>query len=47
MAVEKFGALHILYNNAGIALPFEDGFTPTIEPEIWDKVIRDANIQIA
>jgi NAD(P)-dependent dehydrogenase (short-subunit alcohol dehydrogenase family) len=39
-AVEKFGALHVLYNNAGIALPFEDGFTPAIEPEIWDKVIR-------
>jgi NAD(P)-dependent dehydrogenase (short-subunit alcohol dehydrogenase family) len=39
-AVDKFGALHILYNNAGIALPFEDGFTPAIEPEIWDRVIR-------
>ncbi|HUI27679.1 MAG TPA: SDR family oxidoreductase [Candidatus Kryptonia bacterium] len=39
-AVDGFGALHILYNNAGIALPFEDGFTVRIEPEIWDKVIR-------
>lgn len=35
-----FGALHILYNNAGVAWPFKDGFTPTIEPEMWDEVIR-------
>ena len=39
-AVDAFGALHILYNNAGIAVPFEDGFTPAIEPEAWDRVIR-------
>ena len=39
-AVSVFGALHILYNNAGIALPFEDGFTLRVEPEVWDKVIR-------
>jgi NAD(P)-dependent dehydrogenase (short-subunit alcohol dehydrogenase family) len=39
-AVEAFGALHILYNNAGVAWPFKDGFTPAIEPEIWDDVIR-------
>jgi NAD(P)-dependent dehydrogenase (short-subunit alcohol dehydrogenase family) len=39
-AVDAFGALHILYNNAGIAIPFEDGFTPAIEPEVWDRVIR-------
>jgi len=39
-AVGAFGALHILYNNAGVALPFKDGFTPAIEPEIWDMVIR-------
>ncbi len=39
-AVDAFGALHILYNNAGIALPFEDGFTPNVEPEAWDRVIR-------
>ena len=32
-AVDAFGALHILYNNAGIAWPVEDGFTPAIEPE--------------
>lgn len=39
-AVEAFGALHILYNNAGIAVPFQDGFTPAVEPEVWDRVIR-------
>jgi len=39
-AVSTFGALHILYNNAGIALPFQDGFTPAIDPEVWDRVIR-------
>jgi NAD(P)-dependent dehydrogenase (short-subunit alcohol dehydrogenase family) len=39
-AVDVFGALHILYNNAGIALPFEDGFTARVEPEVWDRVIR-------
>ena len=36
-AVDAFGALHILYNNAGVAWPFEDGFTPAIEPEVWDR----------
>jgi len=39
-AVEAYGALHILYNNAGIALPFDDGFTPRIDPAVWDRVIR-------
>jgi meso-butanediol dehydrogenase / (S,S)-butanediol dehydrogenase / diacetyl reductase len=38
--VEAFGAVHVLYNNAGVALPFEDGFTPAVEPEVWDRVIR-------
>jgi NAD(P)-dependent dehydrogenase (short-subunit alcohol dehydrogenase family) len=38
--VGDFGALHILYNNAGVAWPFKDGFTPAIEPDIWDQVIR-------
>ena len=38
--VAAYGALHILYNNAGIAVPFQDGFTPAIEPEVWDRVIR-------
>ena len=39
-AVATCGSLHILYNNAGIALPFDDGFAPRIDPQIWDKVIR-------
>ncbi len=39
-AIETFGALHILYNNAGVAWPFKDGFTPAVEPDIWDDVIR-------
>ena len=39
-ALDAFGALHVLYNNAGIAWPGRDGFTPAIDPEIWDTVIR-------
>jgi NAD(P)-dependent dehydrogenase (short-subunit alcohol dehydrogenase family) len=39
-AVEAYGALHILYNNAGVAWPGRDGFTPAIEPDDWDTVIR-------
>ena len=27
-AVDAFGGLHILYNNAGVAWPGRDGFTP-------------------
>jgi NAD(P)-dependent dehydrogenase (short-subunit alcohol dehydrogenase family) len=38
--VVAYGALHILYNNAGIALPFDDGFTPHVDPAVWDRVIR-------
>ncbi len=38
--VAAYGALHILYNNAGIALPFDDGFTVRIDPAVWDRVIR-------
>lgn len=38
--IATYGALHILYNNAGIALPFDDGFTPRVEPAVWDRVIR-------
>ena len=40
VAVERHGALHVLFNSAGIALPFADGFAADIEPETWDKVIR-------
>lgn len=39
-AVDAFGALHVLYNNAGVAWPGRDGFTPAIDPAVWDEVIR-------
>ena len=39
-AVQRHGALHVLFNSAGIALPFADGFAADIEPQTWDKVIR-------
>jgi NAD(P)-dependent dehydrogenase (short-subunit alcohol dehydrogenase family) len=39
-AMERFGALHVVYNNAGVALPGQDGFAPDMDPEIWDRVIR-------
>ncbi|HVM95235.1 MAG TPA: SDR family oxidoreductase [Candidatus Acidoferrales bacterium] len=38
--VAVYRKLDILYNNAGIALPFDDGFAPRIDPAIWDRVIR-------
>ena len=34
-AVERFGGLHILYNNAGVMLP-EDGSVDATEERIWD-----------
>jgi NAD(P)-dependent dehydrogenase (short-subunit alcohol dehydrogenase family) len=39
-ATNAFGALHLLYNNAGVAWPGRDGFTPDIDPAVWDEVIR-------
>lgn len=39
-AVDAFGAIHVLYNNAGIAWPGRDGFTPAIDVDVWDAVIR-------
>jgi NAD(P)-dependent dehydrogenase (short-subunit alcohol dehydrogenase family) len=39
-AVEAFGAVHVLYNNAGVAWPGRDGFTPMIDVDVWDTVIR-------
>ncbi len=39
-AVERFGALHVLYNNAGVALVGKDGFSPDVPPEVFDQVIR-------
>ena len=38
--VAHFGALHIVYNNAGVALIGQDGFSPDMDPEVWDRVIR-------
>jgi NAD(P)-dependent dehydrogenase (short-subunit alcohol dehydrogenase family) len=37
--VERFGRLDILHANAGVSLAFEDGFSPNIDPAVWDKVI--------
>jgi NAD(P)-dependent dehydrogenase (short-subunit alcohol dehydrogenase family) len=37
--VDELGGLHVLHNNAGIALPMADGFAPDVEPEVWDRVI--------
>ena len=34
-AVERFGGLHILYNNAGVMLP-DDGSVDTTDERIWD-----------
>jgi NAD(P)-dependent dehydrogenase (short-subunit alcohol dehydrogenase family) len=34
-AVERFGALHILYNNAGVMMP-EDGSVDSTDERIWD-----------
>jgi NAD(P)-dependent dehydrogenase (short-subunit alcohol dehydrogenase family) len=39
-ALAAFGALHVLYNNAGVAWPGRDGFTADMEPAAWDEVIR-------
>jgi len=37
--VERFGRLDVLHANAGVSLPFADGFSPMIDPATWDKVI--------
>lgn len=36
-AVERFGGLHVLHANAGVALVGEDGFAPPAE--VWDRVV--------
>jgi NAD(P)-dependent dehydrogenase (short-subunit alcohol dehydrogenase family) len=38
-AVTQFGALHVLHNNAGVAWPGRDGFTPDVDPSDWDQVL--------
>lgn len=37
--VERFGRLDVLHANAGVSLPFADGFSPLIDPATWDTVI--------
>ena len=37
-AVDRFGGLHVLYNNAGI-LPPEDGGTEDTPEAVWDRVM--------
>ena len=37
-ALERFGALHILYNNAGVMLP-ADGSVHTTEESVWDTTL--------
>ena len=37
-AVETFGGLHVLYNNAGVMLP-EDGGVVETDEEIWDRTM--------
>ena len=44
-AVERFGALHVLYNNAGI-MPADDGAVTDISEQTWDKVL-DVNLKSA
>jgi len=38
-AVERFGGLHVLYNNAGVMMP-EDGSVHTLEASIWDTTLN-------
>ena len=44
-AVERFGAVHVLYNNAGI-MPGDDGAVTDISEQTWDKVL-DVNLKSA
>ena len=44
-AVERFGAVHILYNNAGI-MPGDDGAVTDISEQTWDTVL-DVNLKSA
>jgi len=40
VTVEKYGGLHILYNNAGVFLLGVDGMVTEITEESWDKIIN-------
>jgi NAD(P)-dependent dehydrogenase (short-subunit alcohol dehydrogenase family) len=37
-AVERFGGLHVLYNNAGVMLP-DDGSVLATDASIWDRTL--------
>ncbi len=37
-AVDAFGALHVLCNNAGVMLP-EDGSVDSTEAAVWDRTL--------
>ena len=43
--VERFGAVHVLYNNAGI-MPGDDGAVTDISEQTWDKIL-DVNLKSA
>ena len=36
---ERFGALHVLYNNASVFLPNQDASTVDLDEAVWEKVI--------
>lgn len=40
VAVERYGAIHILYNNAGIFLPNHDGMVTQINEDSWERIIN-------
>ncbi len=44
-AVDHYGAVHVLYNNAGI-MPGDDGAVTDITEQTWDKVL-DVNLKSA
>jgi NAD(P)-dependent dehydrogenase (short-subunit alcohol dehydrogenase family) len=43
--IDHYGALHVLYNNAGI-MPNDDGAVTDISEQTWDKVL-DVNLKSA
>jgi NAD(P)-dependent dehydrogenase (short-subunit alcohol dehydrogenase family) len=42
-AVERFGGLHVLYNNAGVMLP-DDGSIDSTDASVWDRTL-DINVK--